>query len=631
MGLRDFFKAKRIEKFGKKEANTKNNVSDEQIAQNWALCPNCNERTYKLEYEKNLNVCPHCGYHDRISLSGRIASLVDEGSFKEFATDIEAADPLEFHDGRKSYTDSIKGAKAKTGMDEAISVGEAKMHGARVSLAIMNFSFLGGSMGSVVGEKFTRAVKHAIEENIPMISLSSSGGARMHEGILSLMQMAKTSVALAELSEAKLPFISILTDPTYGGVSASFASLGDYLIAEPKARIGFAGRRVIEETVKEKLPADFQTAEYLLEHGQIDLIVSRKDMKAKIAQILKVHGFKVNDTLKKVSEKKEAVKIKDVPLEFEKPLISIQNEINNIEKKIASNEDQNLLNTLKDQYKEVEEKIYSNLNPLEITKIARHPSRPNIEDYLEMVCESGDYVEIHGDRAGTDDEAIMTALVELAGYSFMAIGMRKGRNIKQNQARNFGMPQPEGYRKAKRAMELANKFNLPIVTFIDTPGAYPGLNAEANGQSIAIAENLKVLAGLEVPVIAIVTGEGGSGGALAIGVANRILMLENSVYSVISPEGCAAILWKTREKAAQAAEALKITSKDLLNLGIVDRIITEPKGGAHKDWDLIATNLKLALVEELKELLKLSPAKVKAQRSEKFMNFGVFTEKVAVS
>ena len=285
MGLRDFFKAKRIEKFGKKEANTKNNISDEQIAQNWVLCPNCNERTYKLEYEKNLNVCPHCNHHGRISLQARINSLVDEASFSEFANDIEATDPLEFHDGRKAYSDSLKSAQAKTGMDEAICVGHATMHGAKVSLAIMNFSFLGGSMGSVVGEKFARAARYAIENKIPLISISSSGGARMHEGILSLMQMAKTSVALAELSEAKLPFISVLTDPTYGGVSASFASLGDYLIAEPKARIGFAGRRVIEETVKEKLPSDFQSAEYLLEHGQIDLIVERKHLKSKIAQI----------------------------------------------------------------------------------------------------------------------------------------------------------------------------------------------------------------------------------------------------------------------------------------------------------------------------------------------------------
>ena len=631
MGLRDFFKAKRIAKFAKKEANTKNNVSDEQIAQNWVLCPNCNERTYKLEYEANQHVCPHCNYHDRLNLNGRINSLCDEGSFKEFAQDIDAADPLEFNDGKRAYSESLKAAKAKTSMDEAICVGEAKIFGTRVSLAIMNFAFLGGSMGSVVGEKFVRAAQHAIKEKIPLVSVSSSGGARMHEGILSLMQMAKTSVALAELSEAKLPYISILTDPTYGGVSASFASLGDYLIAEPKARIGFAGRRVIEETVKEKLPADFQTAEYLLEHGQIDLIVERKDMKAKLAQLLKHHGFKPVSEFKKVTEKKTLVKAKDMPLEFEKPLLSIQSEINNLEKKIANNEDQVLLDTLKVQYAEVEKNIFSNLSPLEITKIARHPNRPNVEDYLELICESGDYIEIHGDRAGTDDEAIMTALVELAGHSFMAIGMRKGRNIKQNQARNFGMPQPEGYRKAKRAMELANKFNLPIVTFIDTPGAYPGLNAEANGQSIAIAESLKVLAGLDVPVLAIVTGEGGSGGALAIGVANRILMLENSVYSVISPEGCAAILWKTREKAAQAAEALKITSKDLKELGVVDDIISEPAGGAHKDWDTIATSMKLAIVNELKEFKKYSPAQITANRSKKFLSFGVFQEKVMVS
>ena len=628
MGLRDFFKAKRNSKFSPKPTATRTNITDEQIAQNWVLCSSCKERIYKPEFELNLNVCPHCGHHDRLSLNQRIASLVDRDSFESLYEEVVSADPLSFHDGRKSYKESVQSAQKHTGLSDAISVGTATIHGAKVALAIMNFSFLGGSMGSVVGERFARIVKLAVNEALPFICLSSSGGARMHEGILSLMQMAKTSVALAELSDAKLPYISILTDPTYGGVSASYACLGDYLIAEPKARIGFAGRRVIEETVKEKLPADFQSAEYLLEHGQIDFIVERKNLKSKLAQLLLIHGFNVNPEFPRVPSKAENIKSRDIPLEFEKPLMTIQTEISNLERKIACPEDQLQLKKLKEQYAEVEKNIFTNLSPLEITKVARHPNRPNIEDYLSLICKEGSWIEIHGDRAGTDDEAIMTALVELEGFSFMAIGMRKGRNIKQNQARNFGMPQPEGYRKARRAMLLADKFSLPIVTFIDTPGAYPGLNAEANGQSIAIAENLKTLAQLEVPVIAIVTGEGGSGGALAIGVANTVLMLENSVYSVISPEGCSAILWKTRDKAEQAALSLKITAKDLLNLGVIDGIIAEPMGGAHRDWDTVANNLQIVILEQLREMTKYTPKQIREMRARKFLAFGAFEEKI---
>lgn len=315
---------------------------------------------------------------------------------------------------------------------------------------------------------------------------------------------------------------------------------------------------------------------------------------------------------------------KSVPLDFEKPLLTIAKQIEELEKNVTSNEDQLLLDKLKEQYNEVEASIFKNLTPIDKTKIARHPQRPYVEDYLNLICGKENWIEVHGDRAGTDDEAILCALVEFGDTSFVAIGTRKGRNIKENQKRNFGMPQPEGYRKAKRLFEYANKFNLPIVTFIDTPGAYPGLNAEAHGQSIAIAENLKALADLEVPVLGIITGEGGSGGALAIGVANRVVMLENSVYSVISPEGCAAILWRTRDKAADAAKALKITSKDLLELGIIDEIVEEPIGGAHKDYETTAERVKEVIVRQIKELQAMNPDEIRADRMKKFRDFGAY-------
>ncbi len=635
MTLRNFFKKIREKKFSSLKANTSsiiNGLSEAEISANWVKCKSCSATVYKTNYEENLNVCPECGHHGRMSSTDRIINLTDIGSFKEINQALSSADPLDFNDG-KPYTETLKNAQKKTGQTDAIITGIATIDGVKVALAVMNFEFLGGSMGSVVGEKFTLLVEEAIKKNLPVLSVSSSGGARMHEGILSLMQMAKTSIALERLSKAGLMYISILTDPTYGGVSASFATLGDLIIAEPKSRIGFAGRRVIEETVREKLPADFQSAEYLLEHGQIDFIVQRKEMRSSLSTLLRIHGYlpenvSAPDSPSKIMDEEDRIEQpkKEIFLDFEKPLQKIKEEIARLDKSVSSNEDKALLSKLNEQYREVEKNIYKNLSAIEITKIARHPNRPNIEDYLNNFVGENKWIEIHGDRAGTDDEAILTAFVEMDGMAFVAIGTRKGRSIKENQKRNFGMPQPEGYRKAKRIFEHANKFNLPIVTFIDTPGAYPGLNAEANGQSIAIAENLKSLASLNVPVLSIVTGEGGSGGALAIGVANKVIMLENSVYSVISPEGCAAILWRTRDKAPEAAEALKITAKNLEKLKIADEVIKEPLGGAHKDWKQISETLREALTRNLRNLKQMSPEQINKQRMQKFYAYGEFAK-----
>ncbi len=632
MGLRDFFKAKRNQKFASQQSQSENlGLSDEDIARNWVSCKGCGTTTHRSVYESNLLVCQNCSYHGRLSAEDRIKLLVDPDSFREMDASITALDPLNFNDG-KPYSERLEQARSKTGQQEALITGTAAMEGVNIVLAVMNFDFIGGSMGSVVGEKFVRAVHKAIELACPFIAVSSSGGARMHEGILSLMQMAKTSIALDELETARLPYISILTDPTFGGVAASFSSLGDIIIAEPKSRIGFAGRRVIEETVREKLPEDFQSAEYLLEHGQVDMVVERKKLRSTIAQILKIHGFfpskfqianSVGPLAKKLDKTISEPK-KEISLDFEKPLFTIQKQIQELERRAASTEDHDFLDKLNSQYKEVEENIYKNLSPIDITKIARHPNRPNIENYLDMICDR--WIELHGDRAGTDDAAMLTAIAEIDGSPCVIVGTRKGRSIKENQVCNFGMPQPEGYRKAKRIFEYANRFSLPVISFIDTPGAYPGLNAESNGQSIAIAENLKALAKLEVPVLAVVTGEGGSGGALAIGVANKILMLENSVYSVISPEGCAAILWRTRDKAPEAAAALKVTAKDLYNLSIIDAIVAEPLGGAHKDWQRTAMNLQEQIVAHLQELKKLDPKTLRQTRLQKYYAFGAFTE-----
>lgn len=320
------------------------------------------------------------------------------------------------------------------------------------------------------------------------------------------------------------------------------------------------------------------------------------------------------------------VEKKTIPLEFEKPLSVLSEQIDRLEAQLTSHPELEAdILKLQDQYSKLKRSLYSNLTPVDHLAIARHPQRPYCRDYLKRF--DPDWIELHGDRKGTDDPAMVCGLVNLADdLKCMVIGTQKGRELREKQRCNFGMPQPEGYRKALRIFRHADKFGIPIVTLIDTPGAYPGLEAEAHNQAQAIAMNLLELAGLRVPVVSVVAGEGGSGGALAIGVANRILMMEHSVYSVISPEGCASILWRSADKVQEAASAMRITAREILDLGVIDGVIPEPLGGAHNDHDTTAQSMKEALIKELRPLLKLSKDEVRADRQEKYRKIGAFTE-----
>ncbi len=313
-------------------------------------------------------------------------------------------------------------------------------------------------------------------------------------------------------------------------------------------------------------------------------------------------------------------------LELEKPLISLMKQIEELENSTAGNYD-DAIDRMKSEFYQLKERIYANLDAHQKLQIARHPQRPYILDFVKYLGKN--WIELHGDRAGHDDNAIVGGLLELEpNLTVMVVGNEKGRDIKEKQKRNFGMPQPTGYAKALRLFKHANSFGFPIVTLIDTPGAYPGLEAEALGQSRAIAYNIQEMFNLEVPIISVITGEGGSGGALALAVANKVLMLEYSVYSVISPEGCAAILWRTRDKSPEAAKALKITAQDLLKLKLIDEIIPEPSGGSHNSAEEAANNLKKAIMQNLKELMSLTPPELKENRQDKFRNFGVFEENI---
>ena len=303
-----------------------------------------------------------------------------------------------------------------------------------------------------------------------------------------------------------------------------------------------------------------------------------------------------------------------VVLDFEKPIVEIQKKIDELKKMSeASGMDlDNQIQTFEQQAQDYKKELYSKLKPSQKLQIARHPERPKFLDYVDLICE--DFIELHGDREGMDDRAIIGGIAKLDGKPVMIIGIQKGKSTKENLEYNFGMPQPQGYRKALRLFKHANKFKMPIVTLIDTPGAYPGIKAEETGQGAAIAMNLREMSKLNVPIVSIITGEGCSGGALGLAVADRVMMLEHAYYTVISPEGCASILWRDAARYADAAEALKITSKDLLELGIIDEEISEPLGGAHSDYNVVAENMKSSIINALNELAKKSPEKLREER-----------------
>ncbi|MCG6976396.1 MAG: acetyl-CoA carboxylase carboxyltransferase subunit alpha [Acidiferrobacterales bacterium] len=314
-------------------------------------------------------------------------------------------------------------------------------------------------------------------------------------------------------------------------------------------------------------------------------------------------------------------------LDFEKPIADLDAKIEAL-RYAGDSSDANIgdeIGRLEAKSRKLTESIFSSLNSWQVSQVARHPQRPYTQDYISRIFT--DFQELHGDRLYADDPAIMAGLARLDGRPVMLIGHQKGRDTKEKLTRNWGMPRPEGYRKAMRLMHMAERFGMPVITFIDTPGAYPGVGAEERGQSEAIARNLYVMAGLTVPIVSVVIGEGGSGGALAIGVCDRLMMLQFSTYSVISPEGCASILWKSADKASQAAEAMGITANRLKELGLVDEILPEPLGGAQRDTDAMAATLKSALIASVKELVKIEPDRLADLRYQRLMKFGVFEEK----
>ena len=554
-------------------------------------CNKCGAAILSEEVINGAYICPKCHGYFRVPAYKRIEMIADEGSFEEWDMDLDGMDgppdPLQF----KGYSEKIKKLREQTGLKEAVVTGRVKINGTQAVIGVCDGRFMMASMGYAVGEKITRAVERATNEKLPVILFTCSGGARMQEGIISLMQMEKTSAALKRHSDAGLLYVTVLTDPTTGGVTASFAMLGDIIIAEPQALIGFAGPRVIEQTIGEKLPEGFQRAEFLLEHGFVDQIVKRENMKPVLGRILKMHDH-VHPDCRKGKEIRKSDRTEPVQ------------KAGMTEKKAGK--------------KAAEQEPWSekSLTAWERVCRSRSKERPVGKDYIDILFE--DFVELHGDRYYRDDPAIIGGIAYFQGICVTVIAQAKGRTTKENLERNFAMPSPEGYRKARRLMKQAEKFHRPVINFVDTPGAFCGMEAEERGQGEAIARNLFELSGLKVPVLSVVIGEGGSGGALALAVADEVWMLENSVYSVLSPEGFASILWKDSSRSAEAAKMMKLTAADLKKLGVIERVFPEPQNFSVLTMKPTAELLRAGLAEFLTKYQKLETKDLLEGRYERF-------------
>ena len=531
-------------------------------------CNKCGSAIIAEDVKSDYYICPKCGGYFRVHAYRRIEMVADEGTFEEWDRELVTPNPLDY----KGYEEKIGALKEKTGLEEAIVTGKACIDGTEAVLGVCDGRFLMASMGEVVGEKIARAVERATAERLPVILFACSGGARMQEGIVSLMQMAKTSAALKRHSDEGLLYISVLTDPTTGGVTASFAMLGDVILAEPKALIGFAGPRVIEQTIGQKLPKGFQRSEFLLEHGFIDGIVERPQLKETLSQILTLHGEKGSRTAVEESD------LSDGEL---------------------TSKGMEITNSLAEAWDRVQ--------------ISRMNDRPVGSDYIREL-----FIEFHGDRYFADDKAVIGGVARFRGIPVTVIAQAKGTNTKENIERNFGMPSPDGYRKALRLMKQAEKFGRPVICFVDTPGAFCGLEAEERGQGEAIARNIYEMSALKVPVLSVIIGEGGSGGALAMAVADEVWMMENSVYSILSPEGFASILWKDSSKAKEAAGVMRLTAEDLYRMGIVEQVFAEPSRYTVENLKEVTHKLASGIEQFLIRYGQMSAAELTAHRYERF-------------
>ena len=545
--------------------------AEEKVAATRDTCLVCDSSLVESQSYAQHRVCDVCGFHYSITARERINSLADPASFREINRSIISLDPLSFS-SRDSYKQRIFRDQRRTGLTEAVVTGTCTIGGSPAVLIVLDFGFMGGTMGCVVGEKVALALEQATKRKVPAIAVVTSGGARIQEGVLSLMQMAKTSIAANQLNDKGLPFISVLANPATGHAYASFANLADIVVAEPGAIVGFSPLRVMKETSDQPLPSESHTAESHLEHGMLDGVVDRTHLRDLLAVLLDLLGTQYRLTPRQKARKQQP------EAQRTQAWHSVQ--------------------------------------------LARHESRPSSVDYIGRISTS--FVELHGDRSFGDDSSIVCGLGHLSGQTVMFIGQERGRSGGAVE-RHDGRTSPEGFRKAQRALRLASKFDIPLITLIDTPGPNLSLEAEERGLGSAIAATMALMAGLQVPSISVVIGEGGSGGALALGVADRVLMMENAIYSAISPEDAAGLIYQDEARADEVSESLKLTAQDCRELGIVDLVVPEPPGGAHTHPDEAARQLRRTLLQQLAELQSMSKRRMLKNRYNKFRNMGEYS------
>ncbi len=493
---------------------------------NTRVCKSCKREIQTSVLDKNYAICHYCGFYMRYHARKRISALADNSKFVEWNSNVKVETLVSNHE----YQGKVSSMAHKYNMQDAILTGEIDLDGMHIAVGVMDTRFMMASMGYVVGEKVTLLFEKAKKKKIPVILFCCSGGARVQEGIISLMQMSKTAAAVKRHNDAGLLFVSILTNPTMGGVTASFAMLADIILAEKGAMVGFAGARIVEQNVGEKSIVNYQTAESQKEYGFIDEVISREVMKDYLSRILMKH-----DNCSRTIGKKYCKYIENTS-----------------------------------DYKMRE---YSSWRKVQI---ARMRERPTSLDYINRLFV--DFTEFHGDRVLGDDKSIVGGIAYFKGCAVTVIGQQKGKKTMEEAIyRNWGMTSPEGFRKALRLMKQAEKFNRPIICFVDTIGALCGIEAEKRGQAVSIAYNLSEMSSITVPILSIIIGEGSSGGALALAVANEVWMMENSVYSVLTPESYASIVWHNNSKACDAAELMQMGAEELMELGVIDRVIRENK------------------------------------------------------
>ena len=547
------------------------------------LCPECkNELGAENELYSRFAICDFCGHHLIWSAFQRVQHLADAGSFKPIGHNIQPVDFLEFVD-LHPYSRKLIEYQQKTGLTDAILIGRCRIQSVDMVLGVLDFRFMGGSMGSVVGEQITVVFEYARKHHLPVVIVVNSGGARMQEGIISLMQMPKTAAAIQRFHLAGLLYVSILASPTTGGVFASFASLGDVMLAEPNALIGFAGPRVAEQVLGTKLPAGSHHAETLFAAGLLDAIVARQDIPRVVSALLKPTVSSARNHHARHSKAHKHPSVITLPS-------------NRAEKTVW-----------------------------ETVQLARHAQRPTTRDYIHFL--SPDFLELHGDLCYGDDPTIVAGAGNIDGQDVIFVGQQLLHSSHKSYAGDTQTkPGPEGFRKAIRMMHLAAQLRCPLLTFIDTSGADPGVESEQHGIAWSLAHCLSTMSSIPVPTVAVIIGEGASGGAVALAVADRVLMLQHAIYEVISPEGAATILYRDVHKAREVAAQLKLTAADCLHLGIVDAIIPEPEAGAHTNPPVVAQALHDQLVDIFNELERIPRKQLLAQRYRKFRRLGRFQQ-----